>query len=74
MIIELFFIYCIINYHWGIWVLLGASDVQLELDAVFFSVAGCGINGFSQITLIQAYVVLEVPRVSLDRDQTYSVS
>lgn len=74
IIVIFVFINCIVNNHWSIRVLLSASHVQLELDAVLSRVARGGINRLARISLFNSLVILELPSIGLDRNQADSVS
>jgi hypothetical protein len=51
IVVKLILVNCVVNYHGGAWVFLGAPDMQIEFDAVVFSIPCGGVNRLTAIGL-----------------------
>lgn len=74
VVVKLILVNCVVDNHGGAWVFLGASDMQIEFDAVIFSISCGGINRLGAIGLLHSVMVFEESRISFNWDQSHSVS
>jgi asparagine N-glycosylation enzyme membrane subunit Stt3 len=74
VVVEFFLIYCIINDHRSVRVLLSASHVQFKLYTVFGSIASSRIDWLSQITLVNALMVFKNPWISFNGNKADPMS
>ena len=73
IVVKLILINCVVNNHGGAWVFLGAPHMQIEFDAVIFTISCRGVNRLTAVGLLHSVMVFEESWISFNWDQSHSV-